>query len=391
MDENRRQAEREARLKARKRDNRWKTLTVCIVVAAVFLIGLLVFFELKGTNVKTGSGTQETAGQAFPYRIQGNGSSSYLKAAGNRLVLLNGAMLEIINPANGKALKSITHFFSNPVFDVNGKYVLTFDQGRTKLRIDTASSTIFESEMERNILTAAIGQDGTFAIATVPEQGDSDLTVYSKTLKELFTWNSMDGYIIEMDISTDGNFIAVATTDSQNGDLLTKVHVFSLRKKAEIAAFSFDGVSAPVVQYVSGSDFFVMTASQCSYISNNKEQTDLLPAGGQTIRSYAFTDTGGLNVLYATFDNASNNSLVSYTKSGKTLYTKDFGEPVKYIYAARSQTSVLFADRVESFDRKGELQSSVEVNSYTASFVQLGSKLYLVGADELSCATLKPV
>lgn len=393
MDEKRRLAEREQRLKARKRDNRWKSVIVCLVLGGAIIIGLLVLFDLKGASIRDESGKLSlNVEQGFPYSIENTSSSkNLLKATKDQLVLLNGTLLEFINPANGKAIKSEVHFFSNPVFDVNGKYVLTFDQGRTKLRVDTAANTIFENELEQNIITAAIGRDGTFAVATVPERGDSQLAVYSKSLNELFTWNSMDGYIIEIDLSTDGNFAAVAAVTSVDGSLKTKVHVFHIKKQKEISVFEFAGASAPVIHYVSGNDFFVMTADCLSYISNNKEKTDLLTAGGQTLLDYSFNDTGVLSLLYTKYDSVSSTVLACYSKNGKIVYSNELTESVKRIYSSRSAVAVLFSDRVEIYNQKGALAGQAEISPYANNVVQFGSKLYILGVDELERVTVTPV
>lgn len=387
MDEKRRQAEREERLRARKRDSQWKTVIMCVVIGAVVLVGLFIFFELKGATVKNEDGKITlNIHQGFPYKVENTSSSeNYIKATNDKIVLLNGNLLEFINPANGKSVKSEAHFFSSPVFDVNGKYVLTYDQGRNKMRIDTAAKTIFQNELEENIITAAIGADGTFATATVTEKGNSKLTVYSKSLNELFTWNSTEGYIIAVEVSTDGNYVAVATTASPNGALNTKIHIFEVKKQAETASFEVAGASAPVLRYVSGNDLFVITATGCSYISNNKEWTDLLQANQQTVSYYSFSSGGTLSLIYSQYDNAASGVFVSYSKNGKQIFQKELAENVKAVYTSNSAVALLFADRVETFNKKGEPLSKTQVTPYARGLVQFGSKLYVLNVDQLEC------
>lgn len=390
MEENRKTAEQEQQRQARRRDSRWKTLVMCLAVAVAVIIGLVVYMEV-GPGFGA-SGTGSAAVQPFPYPVENNSESkNFMKTTKDKLVLLNGTLLEFVNPSNGKKMKSIVHFYSNPVFDVNGKYVLTYDQGRKKMRIDTVSDTLFENELAQNIITAAIGQNGTFAVATVPEQGNSDLTVYSKSLKELFTWNSMDGYIIEMDISPDGKHIAVATTASGDTGLQTTVRIFQVQSKKEVFNFSLSGVSAPVIQYVSGNDFFVMSSNSLSYISNNKTVETLLAPGEQTLQQYACSDNGVLSVLYTKFEHSNSSMLATYSKSGKQLFANEVGEPVKGLYNTRSATLLLYNDRAEAFTRAGKLQSKTSVSPYAQCAVQFGSKLYVLSVGEVACVPAEPV
>lgn len=378
------------KLRARAYDHRWKTLVMCVAVGLAIVIGFLVFVEQKGGGFRDSDGNFSLRGnQGFPYSIEATTANTYLKATQDSLVTLDTTLLEFINPANGKSVKSVTHFFTNPVFCVRGKYVLTFDQNRTKLRVDTASQVLFESERKSNIITATIGEDGTFAVATQPNSGKSNLVVYSKSLNELFTWNSTDGYIINMGISTDGNSIAVATVNSINAALKTTVHVFNVKNGKEIKSFHVQGDSVAAIEYVSRNDFYILTKSGCSYIANHDEQTELLKTGEQTMLQYAISPSGALSLLYTQYDNSTSTSLGLYTSNGKLNVTKEISEPVKSIYACGSTTSVLYGEKVAAYRRTGELQSMATASPNTKNFVQLGTKIYLLNTDKIDCEIMK--
>lgn len=376
MNNERNIATKEEKMRARKNDNRAKLIAVLVAFALIMLAG--VIYLLQSNGGKIGS----VGSNSFPYNIESVSKDSFIKSTKTNIVMLNNSLLEVINPANGSEVKGVTHFFSTPVFETNDKYIITYDQGRYNFRIDTASKVISEGEVKENILTACISDNGSYAIATVDGQSGSKITVYSKSLKELFTWKTTDSYIIDCELTSDGNTLAVATITSENAELKTTVHILNVKKQNEIKFFEYSGSATADLKYVSRNDLFVITDSFCAYISNSKESQELLKNGEQKIYNYEFSD-GNLSVLYGSIENSHEYMLESYAKNGKKAFSIPINGDVKDIHCSSSSVSVLLDEKIEKYNMKGVLIGNAVAPKSATSFVQFGSKAYLLDVDKI--------
>lgn len=385
MNDERNTATKEEKMRARKNDNRTKLIAVLVAVALLVIAG--VIYSLQSNGGKIG----RVNSNAFPYSIESMSKDSFIKSTKTNIVLLNNSLLEVINPSNGSEVKSVTHFFSTPVFDTNDKYIITYDQGRYNFRIDTASKVISEGEVKDNILTACISDSGGYAIATVDGQSGSKVSVYSKSLKELFTWKSTDSYIIDCELTPDGNTLAVATVTSENAKLKTTVHLLNVKKKEEIKAFDYFGSSVAQLKYVSTNDLFVISDSFCAYISNNKESTDILKNGEQKIYNYDFSANNDLSILYGSVENSHEYTLGHYSRSGKNTFSIPVKSDVKDVFCSNSSVSVLLDEKLERYNLKGELIGNTDVPKSVSAFVQFGSKAYLLDVDKITLEKIEAV
>lgn len=387
MNEERKKATHEEKMRARRNDNKNKTklIAVLVVVALLVMAGAIYLFQSNGEKLKSAT----TDG--FPHTVENTSQESFIKSSKSNIVFLSNTLLELINPSNGVEVKSVTHFFSKPICEVNDKYIMTYDQGRNNFRIDTANKVICESESSDNILTACIAKNGTYAVATVSGESGSKITVYSKNLKELFTWKSTDSYIIDCELTSDGNTLSVATVSSENAILKSTVYILDVRKKAEIKHFDYPNTVVADMKYVSNNDLYVISNKSCAYISNNKESLELLKNGEQTIFSYDFSSNGNVAIVFGSVENTHDFTVETFSKNGTKSFSLPVAQDIKDIASANSSVSILLGEKIEKYNMKGELIGNVATPKSANSFVQFGEKEYLLDVDKIILEKIEAV
>lgn len=387
MNETRKEAEKSEKLRARKRDNKMKMAVVLCFAFVVIVVG--VFFAVKSVVQKDDSSTT-VSDKGFPCALEGSEISTFMKPSSESIVVLDNTMVEFLSPGNGKTQKSVAHFFSNPVFDVQGKYVLTFDQGRNKYRIDTVSKVITETETESNIIDAAIGENGTYALALAQERTKSQLAVYSKSLKELFTWNSTQGYIIDIAVSPNGKSVAAACVNSSNASVITTVRVFDVKSGKETASFEFPEQLVAEMFYSDTNDFFVITDTSLAYISDNKDKTDLLKQSEQVIESYSYDNSGNLAVNYSKYENSANSVVDTFDKSGKLIHSISSQTFVKGVSRSKNYTCTLTESGIIAKDNKGK-DYTAKAGENVTKMVSSSNNCYFINVDKIESVRLEAV
>ncbi|MCC8023031.1 MAG: DUF5711 family protein [Clostridiales bacterium] len=387
MSEERRQADRKQKLKASRRDNRWKVIMVLLVLLIAALASVMYLFGIDFAAVSNGFRDEDgnsvfssSSGVQYPYYLDNSSDLQTMKAVKEQLFLLNDNTLYFINAKTGKTARSAEHQYSNPVCDTAGRYVLTYDQARYRVRIDTASELRNEQTFNQEILTACIADNGAYAVATTSDQAASEVTVYSRSFKELFTWYSTDGYIIEMALS--GNTLVVATVHSEDAQLYSTVTLINHSKGTEIASFRMDGGAVGHMQFA-GSHLFVISDNACSVILNQKEKKDLLLPGEQTVLCYDFTPNDTLLLAYAPYESANSAYLISFSRKGDTNYDVGLDGTVRSVSGTRSQAHVLLEDRIVTLNQKGESKSDILLGDLPVSLSAISGRLYVRTASQI--------
>lgn len=387
MNETRKQAEKSEKMRARKRDNKMKLTIVLCFAFAVVVAG--TFFAVKSFVNRQDNNTT-VSDKGFPCALEGKENTTFMRVSSESVVVLDNSLIEFLSPGNGKTQKSVPHFFSNPVFDVHGKYVLTFDQGRTKYRIDTAGKVITETETQKNIIDGAIAENGTYALALSQDRAKAQLVVYSKSLKELFTWNSTQGYIIDIAVSTNGKYVAAACANSLNASVMSTVHIFEVKSGKEISKFDFDDQVVAEMFYSDTNDLFVITDNSLAYISNNAELKQLLKPSEQVIESFSYEDGGTLAVQYSKYENSANSFVDTFDEKGNVIHSISSQTLIKGISRSKNYTLVLTDKGISAKDDKGK-DYTAKAGENATKIVSMSNNCYIINVDKIETSRLEAV
>lgn len=328
-------------------------LLAVVIFSALTPTGPFEFFQNKLLSLGNGS---------YPATISGNELLN-ANSADSLTYTLTDTHAEIYNKS-GKELFSRQHEFNSPSLSVSSQRALIYDRGGKQLYVYNHSDVVHDIKLKNNIYCAAIGRNGSFAVATKSTGYASQVTVYNKNAKTKFIWYSSDELINAVTLSNNGRRIAVSTVDVVGGHYKSKVYVFKFSSANPIYTLEYDDVVYSL-ETVSSSRFVVITNSSVDYVKWNKG--DKL----QIENKYSlnvFRHGVGSVCAVVTGNNSSNNILV-LNKRGEQLASFDFDGPVSDITVYKKTIFILSDCYLFSFDFEGkELSPMKNLSSYGRIF-----------------------
>ena len=123
---------------------------------------------------------------------------------GNSLVLRTTDEI-IFFDSSGNTQHSLPHRFTNPVMKAGSSRLLTYDRGGYSYRIDSSSGLHYTGRTESTLLTGAISDKGTYALAVSETRYAGSVIVNSRTNEEVLRWYSVNDQIVDLSFSRDGH------------------------------------------------------------------------------------------------------------------------------------------------------------------------------------------
>ena len=311
--------------------------TICIsliCIKANHPVGLFEYFS----SLVTSSGT----GRGYDTEIFG-GKPIYTVSAENKYFAVTNSSVNCYNK-NGKVIFEKSHAYSEPVIKFGDTRYILYGQGEKEISVCTLSETLYIKNMENSIITAAISDSGSYAVATKAKLYDSVVFVYNKNNKQVFKWYASGETVNALSLSADGKTLAVSTLAVKDGKFRSNIYILKFNSADAIMKCSYtDNIVYGI--YESGSNRF------CCVFSNNIEFID--------------------------YKKKTNNSNVSeYSVSVvKKLSNRII---VLRTVAANQDQSV-----IEIYKLNGKLVSSFKVNNYITDFSYKSGNVYLLGISKI--------
>ena len=137
--------DRQALRRERKRQKDKKVRRIVWIVLAVLLAAIVVLklCEVDFGSLSGGSGTSSVLTGNFPYALDGSDGVTVHKQ-GAKLAVLTGGSITVLNPSDGKEEFTAVHGYANPITAASDSYLVTYDQGGSKLRLDYSGENLYE-------------------------------------------------------------------------------------------------------------------------------------------------------------------------------------------------------------------------------------------------------
>ncbi len=145
----------------------------------------------------------------------------------------------LITDKNGGEFQNTPLGFRNPCLLANSKYVMAYDSGGTGLLIADSFSVLYEANMENNIITAQMNDDGSFVIVTEGDGYLSKVYVYDASFREIYRYRSLNRYILDAALSPDKSAIAVSAMNIEGAEITAEIQYFKLNKEEMEWSVSF--------------------------------------------------------------------------------------------------------------------------------------------------------
>lgn len=361
--------------------NKIKLISVILVILILVSIAAA---QISGVTVSMASDGLRTfiakigSGGGFPYSLAGI-SASDISMSGSDLVLLDDSGVRVID-STAKEISNIEHSFDHPVIETSSGRILLYDIGAKQFRVQSKTRTLFEKQTDYIILTAALGHDGSVAVATRAEGAESMLTVYDKNHKEAFRWACAKEHIVSCDISDDGKRFAVAVLGVNNGSVYSKVYVFDKKKTEVYASFEYNDSAITKVRFLSNNRFIVFGNNVCEII-DGKTVSEKIDVSVNTPSRLFVSDDNTAVLVLSKYSSTTQKTVTVYNKSGKEMFSTEVTGIVKAVSTDGKYTAVLTDSQVCIFNMKGEMTGKAEITSDPIDVGVCRGKTYVFASE----------
>ena len=347
-----------------------KRIILIMVAIIVVLIAVFLFINrrhlapVKFSEWVSDSFIRMGSGEGYPYSVNSN-SVKDIASFNKDSAILTDSSLIILNPSS-KEITNRQLTYSNPVMKTSNDRVLVYDIGGNNFSIHNRSSELFEGETEQAISVCAIGDYGNFAIATRDEIYSGVVTFYSYKFTETFQWNSGNSYIIALALSPDGDYGAAVTLNAQVGNAYSTVYIFDFETE-EVSSYNYEDTVIGNIAFGKNNCLSLIGDNGIIVLNTlNKKEND-----------NSYDVTGSLSLISCDNGNAvatiakiyQNNDIYTLryvNHKYKTEFSSTIEEKVYDIYANEKLCAVLTETSIYLYNYKGELISTVLINSLGA-------------------------
>lgn len=361
--------------------NKMKLISVILVILILVSIAAAQISGVNFSMIQEGFRTMLAkigSGNGFPYSMSGITASDLLNA-GSDLVLVDDSGIRVID-STAKEISNIEHNFDHPIAESSGGRILLYDIGANQFRIQSKTRVLFEKKTDYLILTAALGKDGSCAVATRADGAESMLTVYDKKNKEVFRWACAKEHIVSCDVSDNGKKYVVAVLGVENGSVYSKVYVFEKDKTDFSASFEYKDSALTQVKFLDGDKFMVFGNNVCEII-DGKTVSNKIDVSVNTPSRLFVSDNNTAVLVLSKYSSTTQKIIKAYNKSGQELFSAEVTGIVKSVSTDGKYVAVLTDSQVYVYNTKGEMTGKAEITSDPIDVAVYGKHTYVFESE----------
>lgn len=364
-------------------------VSVLFVLSAILLIVFTAAQDLGNMTINTMMSDVKAyflslgAGDGYPYSLDGVNVSD-MKINNSNIYLLLNDKTTTLNPT-AKEIMPQEHTYSSPAMKSKNSRFIVYDLDSNRFRIQQNTEIKHEGVASGRIMAASIGKKGNYALGTYGDNVQSVLTVYNKKNEAIFIWNFKSERIVDISLSDNGKFAAVATLDALNGEINSKLYVFDFNSEEYVSCFDYNGTTLVKVDYVRKTDIVAIGDNLRSFIRKNTKRQEDVSYGADLLSNYSVTDKGRSTLVLSKYGSTSLSKVSACSNNGEEKIPLSFEKEVKWADSDDKYTAVLFENEVITYNKRGK---ELAVQTFEGKPLRVavdGNKTYILTTAGIQC------
>lgn len=312
----------------------------------------------------------------FPYPVD-SASVVRMTAVGSGIAVLRTDRLDILTKT-GATLQSVKHTYTMPAIDVCAGRILLYDRGGTRYMI-LSKTGVLRAESEASggsILTAALADDGRYAVATsaagvknntagrslasallagedtagktAGSGSKSVLTVYNTKGEKFFQYKCVAEYVTDVAFTQNG--AAVTLAGVENAETHSRLLVLHFKKTEPLQDLAFENTT-----------FFHVNAFGSAVTACSRDLLTRLDGkthadtrfDSDTLQYYCADASGKATLVLLTYGNEHETHLLGLQKNGEKAFDADCGKKIKAADRSGVYSGVLTDGAVLIYNNSG--------------------------------------
>lgn len=296
--------------------------------------------------------------------------NNYIFAYDKYICVFNQNKLTAYN-SSGKKEYELTVEISNPLIDVNNRFLLIAEKEKQKIYLISGNNIIWEDELEGNISRVSVNKNGYSSVILTGTTYKSIIETFDNNGKELFKTYLSSSLAMDSDISFDNKYLSFAEISTEGTILQSMIKTISIQKAKETPSESIiSSVTSPNnsavinLKYQDGNKIICMYDNSIHRIENgNSQELFNLAEDGKKI---SFADIELNNFAYRIIEKSallSTDSIVEIKNtSTKKEHAYTLDSIVKEVYAYDNSIALNLGSEVHFIGTNGWL-----IKKYTSS------------------------
>lgn len=244
---------------------------ILIIAAVVTPVGMVEYLQNGFAKLGGGNG--------YPILIS-NDSSRFVSVQNGVTVVVGDTSAECYN-GSGKQVFLRYHGYLNPSLAQSSSRLVMYDRGGTGYSVENMNKVLYSGNLDKKILTAGVGRNGTVAFATSSVEYNSELAVFDKDMKNIYNWYSSDLTITSVVVSDSGREVAVAAVGVSGGQFMSTIYIFDVKSSVPKATASVAGSAVVSAERINSNLFLISCNDQAVVMDWSGNQRYIYKADGQ--------------------------------------------------------------------------------------------------------------
>lgn len=386
-------------LQSRRKVKLGKLAILIILLIFVILITILINKYIYNLNFRKWCDTNILRKEILQEK------TNYIELDGNEdiqvyaydkyICILRKKNLEFYNKI-GKQVGTIELDISKAIFTSTGRYLAICEDGGQKFYLICGREKIFENEIEGNINQINVSKSGYVSIVISNSSYKSIIDVYNKSGKQIFRTNLVTSRVVDISISQDSKYLAIAEIDISGILIKSSIQVVSIElAQSDTSKAMLYKYEAPIDKLILNIEYQEKGKIICMYSDsidvledgNNKELLELKN------RKLAFT-TINLNNKIALLEEISTGEYTSDTQikliNSTTLNTKEYttNDVTKSIEATENKIAINTGTELYILDTNGFLRKKYVSEAEINDIVMTNSLVGVIYRDRIQIINL---
>lgn len=155
------------------------------------------------------------------------GENAQVYAYDKYICVFRKKTLEFYNKV-GTKVKEIELDINNAIFSSEGRYMAICEKEGQKFYLICGKEKIFENEVEGDITQINVSRSGFVSVVISNPSYKSIIDVYDKSGKEIFKTNLVTSRVVDISISPDSKYLAIAEVDLSGILISSSIHIVSI-------------------------------------------------------------------------------------------------------------------------------------------------------------------
>lgn len=225
-------------------------IKLIIFIVIILLFGIIGTLYEKNISVKTYVDKyifhKEKYENNLPNILIETNNDANIYAYNGNIISLKNNTLTVYNEF-GNEEYTLDIEISNPIFSTSGNYLAVGEKQGTNVYVINGKNIVWHENLEGQISNLKINSEGYLMVVTTGTIYKNIIQTFNNKGKELFRNFIQSTYIVDMDISPDSKYIAIAEVNSSGILVQSYIKIISIEKAAsgEQDAFTYKKEGKP--------------------------------------------------------------------------------------------------------------------------------------------------